>query len=113
MTGTPDVQIVDDGSSTRLVLIGEIDVSVAATLASAAELIVAAAPPAIVVDMAGATFLDSAGVGALVSLSNAAADAGLGPVRLRPGPRNVMRVLEIVGLQDAFELISDRTEGLR
>ncbi len=105
MTVAPDVQIVDDGSSTRLVLTGEIDVSVAAQLATSAQQIVAAAPAAIVVDLSGATFLDSSGVGALVSLSNTAADAGLGRVQLKPGPRNVMRVLDIVGLQDVFELI--------
>jgi anti-anti-sigma factor len=105
VTVAPDVQIVDDGRSTRLLLFGEIDVGVAARLAAAAELVVAATPAMIVVDLSATTFLDSSGVGALVSLSNAAAAAGLGTVRLRPGPRNVMRVLDIVGLQDVFELI--------
>lgn len=105
VTVPPHVQIVDEDSCTRLVLTGEIDVSVAAELATSAEQVVAAAPAAVVVDLSAATFMDSSGVGALVSLSNAAAEAGLRPVQLVPGPRNVMRVLDIVGVHDVFELI--------
>lgn len=107
MTAAPDVEIVDEGSATRLVLTGEIDVSVAAKLMTYAEQLVATGPTAITVDLSGATFLDSSGVGALVSMTNAAADAGLGAVQLKPGPRNVMRVIEIVGLLDVFELVAE------
>jgi anti-sigma B factor antagonist len=105
VTALPDVRIVEEGSTARLVLTGEIDVSIAAKLITHAERLVAAAPASIIVDLSGTTFLDSSGVGALVSLSNAAAGAGLGTVQLEAGPPNVMRVLEIVGLKDAFEVL--------
>jgi anti-anti-sigma factor len=105
VTALPDVHIVDEGSTARLVLTGEIDVSIAAKLMSHAERLVGSAPKSIVVDLSGTTFLDSSGVGALVSLSNAANAAGISPVRMKPGPPNVMRVLEIVGLQDVFDVI--------
>jgi anti-sigma B factor antagonist len=90
-----------------LVLRGEIDISAASDVSVAGEQILAEAPAQLVVDLSGVTFLDSAGVGAIVALHNATTGANTahGPLQLllREGPPNVMRVLEIVGLSDAFE----------
>lgn len=105
MAAAADVQIVNEGSIASLVLTGEIDVSVAPQLLTYADRLLASAPSEVVIDLADTTFLDSAGVGALVALRNAAAQAGVGSVRLRPGPSNVMRVLGIVGLTDTFDEI--------
>jgi anti-sigma B factor antagonist len=103
MTAVQEVQVLAEGSAPRLVLTGEIDVSVAAQVVAAGQQVLAARPEQVIVDLSGATFLDSAGIGALVTVSNAAADAGGTRLALRPGPHNVMRVLQIVGLADMFD----------
>jgi anti-sigma B factor antagonist len=56
---------------------------------------------AIVVDLSSCTFLDSSGVGALVTVRNAARDAGK-KVFVRGAPERVKRVLEVTGLTDYF-----------
>jgi len=104
LLGIPEVSTVNEDGTARLVLTGEIDVSIAPAVVSHAEQLLAGRPHTVIVDLSAVTFLDSAGIGALVTLSNSASDAGIGSVRLVPGPRNVMRVLQIVGLTDVFDL---------
>lgn len=57
--------------------------------------------PAIIVDLSECTFLDSSGVGALVTVRNAARDAGM-EIFVRGAPDRVKRVLEVTGLLDYF-----------
>jgi anti-anti-sigma factor len=73
---------------------GEIDISTADVLRTALEQALAA-DPTVVVDMAGVTFCDAAGV--RVVLQAAASLNGSGPLTLFNAPR-VKRVLELVGL---------------
>ena len=102
MTAVPDVHVDTQGSTATITLTGEIDVNVAGELITAVSRALESGPEVVVVDLSGATFLDSAGVGALVMLNNSALGAGVASVRLKPGPPNVMRVLEMVGLDDLF-----------
>jgi anti-anti-sigma factor len=55
----------------------------------------------IIVDLSGCTFLDSSGLGALVSVRNAACADGI-TMYLRGVPERVKRVLEMTGLLDYF-----------
>jgi anti-anti-sigma factor len=73
---------------------GEIDISTAADLRTALERAMAA-DPKVVVDMAGVTFCDAAGV--RVVLQAAANLNGAGPLRLLNASR-VKRLLDLVGL---------------
>jgi len=57
--------------------------------------------PAIIVDLSECTFLDSSGVGALVTVRNAARDAGI-KIFVSGAPNRVKRVLEVAGLLDYF-----------
>jgi anti-sigma B factor antagonist len=59
--------------------------------------------PGLVVDLAGVTFLDSSGIGALVELAGDAQDAGVGFALHNPSER-VRRVLTISGLLDAWPI---------
>jgi anti-sigma B factor antagonist len=59
--------------------------------------------PTLVLDLAGITFIDSSGIGALVTLSSDAADSGIGFVLRNPSPR-VTRILEITGLLSAWTI---------
>ena len=56
---------------------------------------------AIVIDLAECTFLDSSGVGALVTVRNAARDAGV-KIFVQGASDRVRRVLEVTGLLDYF-----------
>lgn len=56
---------------------------------------------AIIVDLAECTFLDSSGVGALVTVHNTARDAGI-KLFVRGADDRVKRVLEVTGLLDYF-----------
>lgn len=55
----------------------------------------------IVIDLSACTFLDSSGVGALVTVRNAARDAGL-QLFVHGASDQVKRVLEVTGLLDYF-----------
>jgi anti-anti-sigma factor len=56
---------------------GELDIATAPELASAVDAELAAAPPALVVDLTGTVFLDSSGARELVRISRKAAGAGV------------------------------------
>lgn len=87
------LQVTVDGS--RIALAGELDVQTAPQLLD--EAAPACAQGDLVVDCAGLTFLDSSGVGALVTLRKRCEDAG-GRVRLVEVPGRIELVLRISGL---------------
>jgi anti-sigma B factor antagonist len=99
-----DVQLVPEGGGVRIRLSGAIDLSVSARVTAVAEQALARGPRAITVDLSDTTFLDSSGIGALVGLTNQASATGAPPVKLVAGPANVMRVLDIVGVTEVFDL---------
>lgn len=98
-----DVRIDRRADELILVLCGEIDSSAAGDVGAQGRLALAERPGRLLLDLSEVTFLDSAGVGAIVRLRNRAVDQGLLQLELRPGPPNVMRVLEMVGLTGVFE----------
>jgi anti-anti-sigma factor len=57
--------------------------------------------PEMIIDLSECTFLDSSGVGALVTVHNAAREAGI-KLFLRGADNRVKRVLEVSGLLDYF-----------
>jgi anti-anti-sigma factor len=84
-----------------LLVVGEVDFWTADDLRTA---LVAAlsAHPDVVVDMAGVTFIDAAGVRAVLSV--AAALNGAGPLTLRNASR-VARIVELVQLDDLTSVV--------
>jgi anti-sigma B factor antagonist len=95
------VELNIEGDVAILILRGEIDLQVSPSLVQTGEQALLAGPAELVVDLSGTTFLDSGGIGAIVQLRNRALESDT-RVILRPGPANVMRVLEIVGLDTAL-----------
>jgi anti-anti-sigma factor len=83
----------------RLVLVGELDLRTARKLVAAARLL---GPHDFVIDCAGLTFLDSCGIGALVTLyvDRKALGLGIALTGLTGSPR---RVLEMTALLEMFE----------
>jgi anti-sigma B factor antagonist len=65
----------------------------------------------LVVDLSGATFLDSTALGVLVGAVNRSKERG-GQVHLVVTEPQILRVLSITGLSDAFSLHEGRAEVL-
>ena len=59
----------------------------------------------IIVDLRNLTFIDSMGLGALVSAAKASADDGRSPIRFIPGPGPVHRVFELTNVDSFLEWV--------
>ena len=75
----------------------ELDIATAETLLDQVRTILAEQPAAIVVDLAGVTFCDSSGIGALMDAQAIAASAGV-PLRVTAARPVIRRSLEITGV---------------
>lgn len=78
---------------------GQLDISNAAALEQALEHVAASAPRALIFDLSGLEFMDSAGVSVLVR-----ARAEVGEVRLRSPTPIVRRLIEITGLAEILPI---------
>ena len=100
------VQVVD-GTAPRLVVRGDIDLDAEDRLVDAARVALAglSAPPgdrALILDLAGVTFLDSSGLRALLRCQSLAQSQDV-TVRLVALPGPVTRLLEVAGVTDRFD----------
>jgi anti-anti-sigma factor len=89
-----------DGRPT-LVASGEVDIAVVDDLLAAARTTLDRASDVLEVDLAGVTFIDSSGLGALVQIRNLAAERDL-RVSLARVPRSVQRIIDLTGLDSIF-----------
>jgi anti-anti-sigma factor len=64
----------------------------------------------IVVDLSGLSFVDTAGLIALVDLQRHATTAG-GSLRLTKPPRLLRRLLELAGMNDMFAVVGEAQSG--
>lgn len=80
---------------------GEVDVASAPELLAQAQKCLKSPVGGLVVDLAGVTFIDSSGLGALVQMRNAAV-AGGKDFRLASVPAPVRRLLDITGLAEVL-----------
>ena len=83
---------------------GEIDVASGPLLSEQAWLIMRAHGPHLALDLAGVTFIDCAGVSALLALCRAARTLG-GSVRLAAASPCVRRLVRITGLQPVLGIV--------
>jgi anti-anti-sigma factor len=85
-------------STTRVGVVGEVDRATAPVLRDRLLTVLRDHSPAgLVVDLAGVTFLDCAGIGAFIGVRNAAVQAGC-QLRITDPQPIVHRVLEVTGL---------------
>lgn len=101
-----DIEIAsgtEDDGRTVLAVSGAIDLQTRIRLLDAGRTAIKAAPAGLVLDLDAVTFIDSTGIGALVELGHEATDAG-GALALRNPSHRVVRILEISGLVDVWEL---------
>jgi anti-sigma B factor antagonist len=96
-----DVSAGENGTL-NIALFGEIDFSNSAEVVGTVHAEVAQARPATVrMEMAGVTFLDSSGIGVLVSAYRAASEVGAG-YRVVGSSRMVYEQLRLTGLVELF-----------
>jgi anti-sigma B factor antagonist len=88
-------------------LTGEIDLAVAPSLQKRLNLLLSRGSTTIVVDLLGATFLDSIALGVLVSTMDECRKAG-GDLHLVVTEPRILKVLKITGLADTFTIHSTR-----
>jgi anti-anti-sigma factor len=104
-TGVPEVWLSvtaqPEQAGVRLIVTGEIDPSTADVLRHAVGEALDTHPTAIAVDLAGVTFMDSTGIGALVQARKRAVAGGTALTVVDPQP-SVRRILEITGLLGWF-----------
>lgn len=87
-----------------LELVGELDLSTVDPLKLRLELVERDDPETIVVDLRRVTFMDSMGLGILVSHRLRARQAGR-RLLLVEGPKHVQDVFELTGMQDQFDWV--------
>ena len=109
--------VLDDseGDVLQVVVRGEHDIYTAPSLRDRLAEALAAEPAGVVVDLSGATFLDSSILGALLEARRQAMERGVGYVVClgeTPEP-GVERILEITGLVPVFPVVRARDEALR
>jgi anti-sigma B factor antagonist len=91
-----------DSEACTLRLAGEVDVATVEGVLGEADRCLESGLPVLEVDMAAVTFIDSSGLGALVSIRNKARDQGT-EVVLRNVSSASRRLLELSGLDQVFD----------
>jgi anti-anti-sigma factor len=100
----PHVGLETRPSAPHLILSGEIDLLVAPSLKeSGTAMVRSVAPARVEIDLGDVTFIDSSGLGALISIRNAARQAGTDLVLVRVS-RAVSRLFELTGVGDSFTI---------
>ena len=98
------VERSDPDGVPHLELVGELDLSTVDPLKLRLELVEREDPPTIVVDLRRVTFMDSMGLGILVSHRLRARQGGRRLV-LVPGPEHVQQLFDVTGMRDQFEWV--------
>src|SRR5262245_17275154 len=91
----------DDAGTVCLTLVGDLELATREDLIKLLPAVLARAPRKIVIDLAGVRMLDSAGIGALVSVWKDANPIGCG-VEIRNPSRLAYWQLELSGLLEIF-----------
>ena len=105
-----DIQTKKDSSQCELILKGEIDVYTAPKLKAELVEIIESGCANIVVDLEGVTFIDSSGLGVLVSALRRARERE-GAVRFVCTRENILKIFRITGLDKVFPVFSDLAEA--
>jgi anti-anti-sigma factor len=94
----------EDEGATRLVLIGEFDLSSAGQIEEVLKDLEEGRPPLLVLDLRELTFMDSTGLRVMVSADARARDDSRRLVIVQ-GPEPVHRVFRITGLDDHLDIV--------
>ncbi|MGC8465126.1 MAG: STAS domain-containing protein [Acidimicrobiales bacterium] len=101
-----------DDNGTIVSVEGEIDIASTPELKAMLDSVAMTKPERVVVDLSLVEFLDSTGLGVLVSAFKSFTDDGVG-FRIVASDRRVLRVFEVTGLLDVFEVFETRSTALQ
>jgi anti-sigma B factor antagonist len=102
MTATSSVRVDDQSNLCVVHVSGDLDLAAVSHVVDlGSSMIETTSAARVAVDMAGVSFIDSCGIGALVALCNTARGRNL-PFRVVAVPLGVRRVLELAGMCDAL-----------
>jgi anti-sigma B factor antagonist len=96
----------DERGTTRLVLVGELDISSAPQLDQELSRLEAKSPPIIVLDLRTLEFMDSTGLRTVVAADARAREQGRRLAIVR-GPDAVHRVFSVTRLDERLDIIDD------
>lgn len=100
----------EHGTSIRLS--GELDSATADAVLDRVERAVAADPPRVILDLAALTFIDSAGLRAIIMLERLARERNVTTLVIPP-PAPLLELLEVTGLTDRLSLADEVKEKLQ
>ncbi len=106
------VDVLCNATASVLTVVGEVDIEHAEDLAAVGLLTLTSLNgngEGLIIDLTQVTFMDSTGLGALVTIRNAAQAEGRGVTLHCPSPQ-VARVLEISGLASVFDISTAEVE---
>ena len=95
--------VAADGGGVVVTLRGELDLASAPDLQRQLQALLDRPVERLTLDLAGLTFLDSSGLGALYRTRQAAAQDGV-PLRLQAVPDHVVQVLRVTSMASLFEV---------
>ena len=104
-----EVDTVEEGGLTRLVLRGELDLSTVGKVEEELRRAEASGPELLVLDLAGLTFLDSTGLRLIVTTDQRARENGR-RVAVVKGPDAVQRVFAITRLDERLEMLEQGSD---
>jgi anti-anti-sigma factor len=104
------IHIDETGDTVTMRLEGELDIATTAGADSELRRVEQGGARVIVLDLRGLTFMDSTGLGLLVSAAARARGGGHRLAIVR-GPAAVQRVLELTGLDARLDVIDDPAEA--
>jgi anti-sigma B factor antagonist len=91
---------------------GEIDVATSPELQQLLTALIAHGPELVIVDLTHVSFIDSTGLGVLVgAVRDVRADGG--DIRLVVTQPQIIRLLELTGLDEVFSVVSSASEAVR
>ena len=97
------IKTTNDGGTTLVSVVGEVDVSKASELREALDAALAQEPAGITADLAQVAYIDSTGIGVLVGAATRSAEAGVAFAVANPQP-NVRRVLGLLGVEGQLNI---------
>src|SRR2546430_1179795 len=99
-----DCWVTEDRAAPVVTVRGEVDVYTVEELRAALDAAVATGSGEIIIDLAGLEYIDSAGLGVLVTTLRRLQQAG-GDLVLQAPSAGTFRLLEISGLADRFRIV--------
>jgi anti-anti-sigma factor len=106
LPGQLTVEVRDEQEAAFMAVAGEVDLLTAPRLAAALDEILRAGPRHIAIDLTETTFMDSAGIHALLHAQQRAGRH----VAVICGPGPVLRALELLGLTEPLNVVSSLEE---